>query len=89
MDEQRFQELEKKRDEFGLSKDEANELGRLMAEKEGKPYSNAEERAHPDSLPVPVSVKAAEEPAADPRGLPRDPETTPQTRDEEAKEIAR
>jgi len=66
MDEQRFQELEKKRDEFGLSKDEANELGRLMAEKEGKPYSNAEERAHPDSLPVPVSVKAAEEPAATP-----------------------
>lgn len=50
MNEQRLEELERKRFKGGLSRDEADELGRLMAEKEGKPYSNADERAHPDSL---------------------------------------
>jgi hypothetical protein len=41
MDEQRFAELERKRDTEGLSNDEANELGRMMAERAGQPYSNA------------------------------------------------
>jgi hypothetical protein len=50
MNEQRLQELEAKRFQGGLSAEEADELGRLMAEKEGRPYSNADERTHPDSL---------------------------------------
>ena len=40
MDEQRYDELIRKRGETGLSRDEADELGRLMAEQEGKPYSH-------------------------------------------------
>jgi len=38
MDEARYTELVGKRDSEGLSDDEANELGRLEAEKEGVPY---------------------------------------------------
>ena len=63
MDEKRFQELEGKRFRGGLTREEADELGRMMAEKEGKPYSNADERAHPDSLvPEPEQPYAGEEP---------------------------
>ena len=51
MDQARFTELERKRDAEGLTSDEANELGRMMAEQEGKAYSNAEDREHPDALP--------------------------------------
>ena len=40
-DEKRIEELTKKRHEVGLSDAEADELGRLFAEQEGKPYSNA------------------------------------------------
>jgi hypothetical protein len=38
MDEARYAKLIAKRDSEGLSNDEANELGRLEAEKEGVPY---------------------------------------------------
>lgn len=48
MDTQRLEELEKKKFEVGLTHDEANELGRLLAERSGKPYGNAESRGHPD-----------------------------------------
>ncbi len=44
MEETRFEELVRKRAEVGLTHDEANELGRLFAEREGKPYSNADRR---------------------------------------------
>jgi hypothetical protein len=37
----RFEALLTKRNRIGLSDQEANELGRLFAEREGKPYSNA------------------------------------------------
>jgi len=40
-DEKRIEELTDKRHRVGLSDDEADELGRLFAEQEGKPYSNA------------------------------------------------
>jgi len=40
-DEKRMEELIAKRRETGLSDDEADELGKLFADKEGKPYSNA------------------------------------------------
>ena len=49
MDTQRLEELEKKKFDVGLTHEEANELGRLLAEREGKPYSNAESRIHPDA----------------------------------------
>ena len=42
-DRDRFDELTEKRDGIGLTHDEADELGRLMAEREGKPYGNADD----------------------------------------------
>ena len=41
VDERRIEELIGKRHEVGLSDEEADELGRLFAERDGKPYSNA------------------------------------------------
>jgi len=38
----RYEDLTAKRDSEGLTEDEANELGRLMADREGKPYGNAD-----------------------------------------------
>ncbi len=49
MDTRRLEELEKKKFEVGLTHEEANELGRLLAERDGKPYGNAESRIHPDA----------------------------------------
>jgi hypothetical protein len=51
MDQDRFAELEQKRFKDGLTDQEANELGRMMAEQMGKPYGNADQREHPDSIP--------------------------------------
>jgi hypothetical protein len=39
----RYEDLVAKRDDEGLSEDEADELGKLIAEREGKPYSNADD----------------------------------------------
>jgi hypothetical protein len=41
MDDRRFQDLLDKRDRVGLSDEEASELGRMFAERMGKPYRNA------------------------------------------------
>jgi hypothetical protein len=49
MDEERFPQLERKRDTEGLSHEEANELGRMMAERDGRPYANAEGVSHPET----------------------------------------
>jgi hypothetical protein len=49
MDEKRWQELIQKRDTDGLTDQEANELGKMMAEREGKPYGNADELEHPQA----------------------------------------
>lgn len=48
METQRLEELEKKRFDVGLTHEEANELGRLLAQRAGRPYGNAESRGHPD-----------------------------------------
>ena len=48
MDETRYAELERKRDQTGLTDQEADELGRMMAEQVGKPYGNARERSQSD-----------------------------------------
>ena len=42
------EELERKRDEVGLTRDEADTLGRLYAERSGQPYANADDRAAAD-----------------------------------------
>src|SRR5437899_1897500 len=72
MNEARMAELERKRFEGGLSEEEADELGRMLA---GKPYSNAHDRAHPDSLP-------ASRPSVDQRNAP--PEEMPEKEMREA-----
>ena len=55
MDDTRFDELTKKRDDVGLTDDEADELGKMMAEREGATYENAEmvnaEETEPSSGP--------------------------------------
>ena len=43
MSEERFDRLNRKRYLEGLTDEEADELGRLMAEREGKPYQGPEE----------------------------------------------
>ena len=45
MDEARYTELMEKRDGVGLTDEEADELGRLLAEKSGETYGGAEERS--------------------------------------------
>ena len=63
VDEKRIEELIDKRHEVGLSDAEADELGKLFAEKEGKPYSNAklsklppgERGAEKITVPAPAS----------------------------------
>jgi hypothetical protein len=52
MNQQRFEELSAKRFRVGLTRDEADELGRMMAEQEGKPYANADDRGNPEDLPT-------------------------------------
>jgi hypothetical protein len=44
MDQTRYDELMQRRDTSGLSDAEANELGRLMAEKRGESYGGADAR---------------------------------------------
>jgi hypothetical protein len=44
----RFEELTRKRDSEGLSQEEADELGRLTAQREGKEYEGSAE----DRLPT-------------------------------------
>lgn len=87
VDEERFAELERKRDEEGLTQDEANELGWMIAAKEGKPYSNADARHHPDETPAPESRTTLGTDTGEARQHPREPEGKPL--DEEAKDIAR
>jgi len=48
VDESRMQELQAKRKTKGLTDEEADELGRLYAEKAGKPYSNSRHEPEPD-----------------------------------------
>ena len=42
MDDERYKELETKRDDIGLTDEEADELGRMIAERDGTDYENAE-----------------------------------------------
>jgi hypothetical protein len=51
VDQARFEELEKKKAEEGLSDEEAHELGRMYAEKEGEPYANADMKPSEEETP--------------------------------------
>ncbi len=52
MDQARFEELKRKAEGVeGLTDDEADELGRLYAERAGEPYTNAADLPHPDEAP--------------------------------------
>jgi hypothetical protein len=42
MDAQRYEELVQKRDDVGLSDQEADELGRMIAQRDGAEYENAD-----------------------------------------------
>jgi hypothetical protein len=86
--EKRIEELTKKRVDSGLSDAEADELGRLFAEQEGKPYSNAKlSKAPPgeQGADVPVQeeyavepyLSAEEEPNVPPPGDPKEKPSPP------------
>jgi hypothetical protein len=88
VDEERLAELERKRGDQGLTDDEANELGRLIAAKEGRPYSNAQVREHPDSVPSPESAPTLGDEEPDVAGgRPAPGERKP--REDEARDLAR
>jgi hypothetical protein len=52
MDDQRYEELTRKREESGLTVEEANELGRLIAEKEGRGQEYANAAQPPEEVEV-------------------------------------
>lgn len=54
MDQQRLEELVAKRDAEGLTREEADELGRLLAEQAGEPYGNADD-LHEDGDETPAA----------------------------------
>jgi hypothetical protein len=92
-DDKRIEELKKKRFDAGLSDAEADELGRLFADQEGKTYSNAKlSKAPPgeQGSDVPVgeeapdeSYRSAEEaPNAPPPGEPMEKSSPPAPGDE-------
>jgi hypothetical protein len=72
MDQHRFEELKEKRFSEGLTDEEADELGRMMAEAEGKPYSSHEDREGLDEEPQAwdEAAKQGEESGQDPTATP-------------------
>jgi hypothetical protein len=81
VDEKRVEELKEKRQTVGLSDDEANELGKLFAEQEGKPYSNAKLSKLPPGergaeIPAEVTASEAQPPEPKPTDVAsQEPET--------------
>jgi hypothetical protein len=72
VDEKRIEELIAKRQETGLSDGEADELGKLFAEREGKPYSNAK------LSKLPPGERGSEFPTGDTAGA-NEPQGTEET----------
>jgi hypothetical protein len=77
VDEKRIEELVAKRREVGLSDAEADELGKLFAEKEGKPYSNAKlSKLPPGDRGAEVTTDQAQPPEPKPTDVAsQEPET--------------
>ena len=79
VDEKRIEELIEKRHEVGLSDDEADELGRLFAEREGKPYSNAKlSKLPPGERGADVPVGGDEQPDGGYRSTEEHPDVPPE-----------
>lgn len=81
MDQGRLEELTTKRQQTGLTPEEANELGRLMAEAAGEPYGNAQDpppevAAERDSLVDEPAEEEAREVAEDPDRADEGPAAT-------------
>ena len=57
----RYEDLTKKRDETGLTKVEADELGKLMAERRNEPYGNAQRPPEDVEIERSGTVDTAEE----------------------------
>jgi hypothetical protein len=62
MDASRYEELTVKRDDVGLTHAEADELGKLMADREGAEYENAETLRAQGAEPFPSGEQAQGEP---------------------------
>ena len=84
MDQQRFEELKAKRSGEGLTDEEADELGRMMAESEGKPYSSHQDRSSLDEEP-----KAWDEAAKEGEESSQDETATPAPADDHKPEEER
>jgi len=65
MDEERYQELVRKRNRVGLSDQEASELGRMIAERMGKPYRGPKDIQPHHAEPNGATPAAREEAAAE------------------------
>jgi hypothetical protein len=61
----RYQQLIEKRQGEGLTEDEANELGRLMAERRGEEYANADDPPEEVEIERVGTVDATEDDAAE------------------------
>ena len=72
MDEARYDELMAKRKTSGLSDAEANELGRLMAEKKGETYGGAAARKEAFAEAEAEEQRLREHPASEGHTAPHD-----------------
>ena len=63
VDEQRYAELDRKRFTSGLTKEEADELGEMMAQREGKTHLTAEQVAAEEAIEEASSSGDEEKPA--------------------------
>ncbi|MGH2661962.1 MAG: hypothetical protein ACRDKA_09980 [Actinomycetota bacterium] len=61
----RYQQLIEKRDDEGLTDQEADELGRLMAERRGKQYGNADDPPEDVEIERVGTMEATEEDVAE------------------------
>jgi hypothetical protein len=72
MDQARYDELMQKRSTSGLSDSEANELGRLMAEKKGESYGGAAARKAAQEEAEAGAQRLREHPASEGHTAPHD-----------------
>ena len=68
----RYEDLTKKRDDTGLTKDEADELGKLMAERRGKPHGTADDPPEDVEVERSGTVETVEELDQEKRDQERD-----------------
>jgi hypothetical protein len=68
----RYEELTKKRDDTGLTKDEADELGKLMAERRGQPHGTADNPPEDVEVERSGTVESVEELEEEKRDQERD-----------------